>query len=297
MSAPTSCGHKAGKAYDRVVPGPDSCTAAKIPGGIPHSIASSASASSLGGTSSPSAFAVLRLITKPSLDLESAAVTLSGTVTTKRRRKYCAYKAIWCVRGGGRNARRWLRQYDSQRGGHLHVGVDDVSGRQNDAEEGRQQPSEYGDESELCWRKRIAGVALDRRAGRNQKPGPTDVRSRGPGAERRQPLGRLWHIPLRHRLCRGRGQQEFGQVCRRQELDGRGPLLRPLHTSQHHTAPLYFCSHRKRLRSEGHANRLDARRGDREVRATAGTREGRGGSRRPIRQSVAQLMQYLLFPD
>ena len=86
------------------------------------------------------------------LDLDSAAVTLSGTVTTIRRRKYCAYKAIWCVRGGGRNARRWLRQYDSQRGGHLHLGVDDVSGRQDDAEESRQQPSEYGNESELCWR-------------------------------------------------------------------------------------------------------------------------------------------------
>ena len=32
MSAPTSCGHKAGKAYDRVVPGPDSCTATKDTG-------------------------------------------------------------------------------------------------------------------------------------------------------------------------------------------------------------------------------------------------------------------------
>ena len=47
----------------------------------------------------------------------------------------------------------------------------------------------------LRWRQLIARLALDRRAGRKQKPGPTDVRSRGPGAERRQPLGRPMAFP------------------------------------------------------------------------------------------------------
>jgi hypothetical protein len=80
-------------------------------------------------------------------------------------------------------------------------------------------------------------------------------------------------------------------------LMGVGHLLRPVHTPQHYTAPLYLCSHRHRLRSEGDAAQPDARRSDREVRATADASEGRGGSRWTIRQSVAQLMQHLLFAD
>ena len=80
-------------------------------------------------------------------------------------------------------------------------------------------------------------------------------------------------------------------------LMGVGHYSGPCTPPQHHTAPLHFCSHRHRLRSEGHAARPDARRGDREVRATADAREGCGGSRWAIRQSVAQLMQHLLFVD
>jgi Raf kinase inhibitor-like YbhB/YbcL family protein len=62
-----------------------------------------------------------------------------------------------------------------------------------------------------------------------------------------------------------------------------GPCTPP-NTSPH-------CSDRYRLRSEGHAARLDARRGDRKVRAAADAREGCVGSSWAIRQSVAQLMR------
>jgi hypothetical protein len=52
---------------NKPVPGADSCTAARTPAVIRHSITSSASASSFAGISRPSAFAVLKLITSSNL--------------------------------------------------------------------------------------------------------------------------------------------------------------------------------------------------------------------------------------
>ena len=42
----------------------------------------------------------------------------------------------------------------------------------------------------------------------------------GWSAERGEPLGRLWHTDLSHRLCSGRGYQREQQVCQWQEPDG-----------------------------------------------------------------------------
>ena len=146
------------------------------------------------------------------------------------------------------------------------LNIDDVQGRQNNAEEGRQQPSQCADQSELRRRQRLAAILLDRRAGGHQELRVTmfDPEGRGgAGVSHWVAYGIPAPSPAlpRAKSASLRTNMSAARAARRRHL------FRSVHAAQHHAAPLYVRSRRHRLRSEGTAARPDPRRGDREDRA------------------------------
>lgn len=92
------------------------------------------------------------------------------------------------------------------------------------------------------------------------------------------------------RLCGGRGEQAFAQVCGRQEQSQRRFLFRPLHAARR-LASLYVHAHRHGSRTEGIAVRNDARRA---VRATQWPSQGRCGTHRKIPARMITIASHLL---
>ena len=95
---------------------------------------------------------LLRKWTEPNgsgrLDLDPAAATLRAATKTHGRNKHDCQALSFCDRR--HCACGWFCEHDRQRRGSVHVGVEDLPGRQSDAEKGRQH--QRGEQKpELRW--------------------------------------------------------------------------------------------------------------------------------------------------